>query len=127
VKSNLGSGRGTTGIENNIIRIKMPSFVERLKTYRTTKPSDPWIEALRKINGEIGHDRVERISTEKVFERLDVPRLQRTPEAAKRLRGLMVELGWTAVRSRHVTSRGRASRVRGYARMPTSPRSRDAR
>jgi hypothetical protein len=30
----------------------------------------------------------------------------------------MVDLGWTPVRSRHVTSRGRAARVRGYARMP---------
>jgi hypothetical protein len=43
--------------------------------------------------------------------------LQRTPEAAKQLKGVMVELGWTPVRSRHVTSRGRAARVRGYARI----------
>jgi hypothetical protein len=33
------------------------------------------------------------VSTEAVFEKLDLPPLKRTPEAAKRLRGLMVELG----------------------------------
>jgi hypothetical protein len=97
------------------------SFVEHLLTARENiKPSDPWIQTLRTIKGQIGYDRVERIATEAAFEHLGVPPFQRTPDAAKRLRGLMVELGWTPVRSRHVTSRGRAARVRGYARMPVS-------
>jgi hypothetical protein len=39
---------------------------------------------LRNIRGQIGHDGVERIATDAVFEQLDIPRLQRTPEAAKR-------------------------------------------
>jgi hypothetical protein len=96
-----------------------PSFLERLRAnHQNTKPSDPWTSALRKIRGQKGHDGLERIATDAVFEKLDLPPLKRTPEAAKRLRGLMVELGWTPVRSRHVTSRGRAARVRGYARMP---------
>jgi hypothetical protein len=95
-----------------------PSFLERLRANRTTiRPPDPWISALRKIKGLVGHDGLERISTEAIFEKLEMPPIKRTPEAAKRLRGLMVELGWTPVRSRHVTSRGRAARVRGYARM----------
>jgi hypothetical protein len=93
------------------------SFIESLQNARQNiKPSDPWISTLLNIRGQIGHDRIERIATEAIFDRLDLPRLQRTPEAAKRLRGLMVELGWTPVRSRHVISRGRAARVRGYAR-----------
>jgi hypothetical protein len=75
---------------------------------------------MRNVRGQIGHDGVERIATDAVFEQLDLPPLKRTPEAAKRLRGLMVELGWVPVRSRHVTSRGRAARVRGYARMRVS-------
>jgi hypothetical protein len=92
-------------------------FITRLRAIRSTiKPFDPWTDALRKIKGQVGHDGVERISTGAIFEKLDLPPLKRTPEAAKRLRGLMVELGWTPVRSRHVTSRGRAARVRGYAR-----------
>jgi hypothetical protein len=99
------------------------SFLERLRAARTIKPSDPWTSALRVIRGPIGHDGVERIATDAVFEQLDLPPLKRTPEAAKRLKLLMVDLGWTPVRSRHVTSRGRAARVRGYARMrvPVEP------
>jgi hypothetical protein len=82
---------------------------------QTTKKSDPWAIPLRNIRGQVGHDGVERLATERIFEMLEVPPVQRTPEAAKRLRGLMVELGWVPVRSRDVTSRGRAARVRGYA------------
>jgi hypothetical protein len=94
------------------------SFVERLRfTRQTLTPQDPWTALLRNIRGQVGHDGVERIATDTVFEQLDLPRLKRTPEAAKRLKLLMAELGWTPVRSRHVTSRGRAARVRGYARM----------
>jgi hypothetical protein len=97
------------------------SFVERLRdTRQTIKPSDSWTAPLRNVRGQIGHDGVERIATDAVFEHLDLLRLKRTPEAAKRLKGLMVDLGWTPVRSRHVTSRGRAARVRGYARMKKS-------
>src|SRR3954464_10068105 len=93
------------------------SFIEHLRvTRQVIKPSHPWITRLRKIRGQVGHDGVERIATGAVFEQLDLPPLKRTPEAAKRLKGLMVDLGWVPVRSRHVTSRGRASRVRGYAR-----------
>jgi hypothetical protein len=93
------------------------SFVTRLRAARSPiKPSDPWNNALRKVRGQIGHDGLERIATDAIFEHLELPPLKRTPEAAKRLKGLMVDLGWTPVRARHVTSRGRAARVRGYAR-----------
>jgi hypothetical protein len=100
------------------------SFIEHLQDARKTiKPSDPWTATLRNIRGQIGHDGVERIATDAVFEQLDLPPLKRTPEAAKRLKLLMVDLGWTPVRARHITSRGRAARVRGYARMgvPVEP------
>jgi hypothetical protein len=93
------------------------SFIARLRAARSTiKPFDPWTSALRNVKGNLGTDGVSRIATEQVFDVLELPRLQRTPEAGKRIRAIMVELGWTAVRARHVTSRGRASRVRGYAR-----------
>jgi hypothetical protein len=96
-----------------------PSFVEHLRIRRQTiTPSDPWTAPLRNVRGQIGHDGVERIATDAVFELLDLPRLKRTPKAAKRLRRLMVEIGWVPIRARHVTSRGRAARVRGYARLP---------
>ena len=114
----------TTGCDQGtqlVLNMLKQSFVERLRATRETiKPSDPWTAPLRNIRGQVGHDGVERIATDAVFEQLDLPRLKRTPEAAKRLKLLMVELGWTPVRSRHVTSRGRAARVRGYARMKQS-------
>jgi hypothetical protein len=97
------------------------SFVERLREKRKSiTPSDPWTGPLRNLRGQTCYDGVERVATDAVFEKLDLPRLKRTPEAAKRLKGLMVELGWTPVRARAVTTRGRAARVRGYARMKQS-------
>ena len=80
------------------------------------KPSDPWTATLRKLRGRKGSDGVERIATDAILDALDLPRHQRTPEAAKRIKAIMVELGWTPVRATHVTERGRAARVRGYAR-----------
>jgi hypothetical protein len=100
------------------------SFVERLRvTRQTITPADPWTALIHlRVRGDVGHDGVERVATDRVFDLMDIPRLKRTPEAAKRLKLLMLDLGWTPVRSRHVTSRGRASRVRGYARLrPTEP------
>jgi hypothetical protein len=80
------------------------SFVERLRAARETiTPPDPWIALLRNIRGQVGHDGVERIATDTVFEQLELPPVKRTPEAAKRLKLLLVRLGWTPVRSRHVT------------------------
>jgi hypothetical protein len=100
-------------------QVSQGAFLELLRAIRPTiKPFDPWVDALRTIKGQVGYDGVERIATEAIFDKLDVPLLKRTPEAAKRLRGLMVELGWTPVRARAVTARGRAARVRGYARAP---------
>lgn len=100
------------------MELALPSFLAQLQAAkaRTLKPSDPWTSALLTLKGNKGRDGVEWMTTNAVFEFLDVPRLSRTPEAAKRLKGLMVELGWTPVRARAVTARGRASRVRGYAR-----------
>ena len=98
------------------------SFVERLRVTRLTQtPADPWTSLIQlRVRGQIGHDGVERISTDRVFELLEISRLMRTPEASKRLKILMLMMNWTPIRARCVTSRGGASRVRGYARMPVS-------
>ena len=103
------------------LEVPMRSFVERLRTARQTiKPQHPWAKLLRNLRGTVGHDGVARISTDAVFEFLDLPRFKRTPEAAKRLKGLLVDQGWTPVRARAATARGRAARVRGYARLPAA-------
>jgi len=94
------------------------SFLQLLAQRKASAvtPSHPWKPVLEKLTGRVGSDRVERIGTEKVFDALGLLRHERTPRAGKQVKGLMVELGWTAVRTMDVTSRGRASRVRGYAR-----------
>jgi hypothetical protein len=95
----------------------MTSFLEKLRAPAALKPSDPWKSALYLLKVRPGSDRIERIATDALFDFLDIPPLQRTPEAAKRLRRAMVELGWTPMRVRSATARGRASRVRGYVRL----------
>ena len=99
------------------------SFIEQLRDCarrQQLKPSDPWTALLRGLQGRRGSDDVERISTEGVFDFLGLKPLERTPEAGKRLKGVMMDLGWTWVRARHVTGRGAVGRVRGYARAVTS-------
>ena len=71
-----------------------PSFVERLRVapsnHKTIRPLD---QRTANICGHVGHDGVERIATDAVFEQLDLPPLKQTPEAAKRLRLLTVDMG----------------------------------
>jgi hypothetical protein len=94
------------------------SFIERLREARKNiKPSSPWIPILKEIRGQLGHDGIERISTEAIFDKLDVPVVNRTPAAGKLVCSFMVDFGWTPTRMRYATSRGRAARIRGYARV----------
>lgn len=92
------------------------SFIERLKAAKSVGFSDPWQCQLKAARGNVGLDGVERLSTNAVFDFLDLPAFKRTPEAAKRVRLIMTCLGWIPVRARHLTSNGHRSRVRGYAR-----------
>jgi hypothetical protein len=93
------------------------TFLRELAARASAKPLDPWIAPLRKLRGRKGSDGVERIATDAILDALELPRHERTPEAGKRIKAIMVELGWTPVRTMHVTARGRAARMRGYARI----------
>ena len=94
------------------------SFRQLLADRKTAAlaPSDPWRPVLEKLSGTIGLSKVERIPTDRIFDALNLTKAERTPEAAKRLKEAMTSLGWVPVRATHITSRGRAARVRGYAR-----------
>lgn len=94
------------------------TFLEKLSTLRaqTAQTSDTWKASLELLKGSAGRDKIGRVTTEAIFEHLNVPPLQRTPDACKRLRRLMIELGWTPMRMRSITGRGYSTRVRGYAR-----------
>lgn len=92
------------------------AWVEELRAaaasaHAANNPSDSWNEKLRAVRGDIDRSGLERVTTERLFDVLDLPRHHRTPEAGKRLRRVMVSLGWTAVRLTAPTARGRAARV----------------
>jgi hypothetical protein len=70
---------------------------------------------LRKLKGRIAADGVERISTNDVFDELEVP-MRRRASLTVRLSQLMRSLGWTNIRARGLNPGSYRDRVRGYAR-----------
>jgi hypothetical protein len=98
---------------------KMTSFLETLRSRRAQTQAhnaDPWLLRLERVRGKIGGDGVERISTQEVFDILEVPQRKRTAGACRRLAQLMRELGWSATKARGLTQGGFRDQVRGYAR-----------
>jgi hypothetical protein len=95
------------------------SFLQQLRdgkaAVRKSLPQDPWLAALSKLKGRIGHDGVERIATNDVFDALEVP-MRRRPSETIRLSGLMRSLGWQNIRARGLNPGSYRDRVRGYAR-----------
>ena len=79
--------------------------------------ADSWRRRLERLHGKVGDDSIERISTQAVFDVLEVPQRNRGPGACRRVAKLMTtELGWTAVRVRGLTRGGYREQVRGYCR-----------
>ena len=79
---------------------------------------DPWRLLLERVRGKIGDDGIERITTQLLFDMLEVPQRSRGAGACRRLAKLMAELGWMAVRVRGLTRGGYLEQVRGYCREP---------
>jgi hypothetical protein len=102
------------------------SWVTRLEEYRqralrakeaeNARNSDPWRLPLGRLRGKIGDDGVERISTQAVFDVLEVPQRNRGAGACRRLASLMRELGWTPIKARGLNQAGFCDQIRGYAR-----------
>jgi hypothetical protein len=104
-----------------------PSWLEKLweeeakaaRAKRTARIADRWLQPLQRLQGDVGSDNVERITTQRVFDALQVPQPSRTTGAGRRLAKLMAELGWQAVQVRDgLTRGGYKSVVRGYCRIP---------
>jgi hypothetical protein len=98
----------------------MPCFMEKLRQadakLAATETVDPWQLPLERVHGKIGGDGIERITTQLLFDILQVPQRSRGAGACRRLAKLMAEGGWTAVRIRGLTRGGYLEQVRGYAR-----------
>jgi hypothetical protein len=102
-----------------------PTFIEKLRQATTapaTTATDPWELRLGRVRGRVGDDGVERITTQLLFDVLEVPQGARRAGACRRLAKLMAALGWTAVRVRGLTRGGYLENVRGYCRMPLGAR-----
>jgi hypothetical protein len=101
----------------------MTSFLSELKRAREevrARNSDPWRLQLERLRGKIDYDGVERISTQTIFDVLEVPQRGRNSAACRRLAKLMREIGgWTPIKARGMTQSGFRDQVRGYARDQT--------
>jgi hypothetical protein len=98
--------------------------VSFLNTLRESKKKiqsarDPWLQKLEGVRGKKWDDGIERISTQSVFDILEVPHRSRTAGACRRLSKLMREIGWHPIKARGLTPGGFRDQVRGYARDKT--------
>ena len=84
----------------------------------TTQNADPWLSPLSSVQKIDFADGLERISSQKILDLLEIPQQGRRTPVYRRIAKLMAELGWTAVRVRDLTGRGYKEQVRGYCRQP---------
>jgi hypothetical protein len=80
------------------------------------READPWRLRLERLHNKISDNGIARITTQAVFDILEIPQQNRSASACRRLAKLMTELGWTAVRVRGLTRGGYREQVRGYCR-----------
>ena len=102
----------------------MKSFVALIREAeaRLTEPVDSWLVRLERVRGEVGDDGIERISTQTLFDHLEVFQRSRGAGACRRLAQVMRDLGWTPVRVRDLTRGGYKEQVRGYCRTKSNGR-----
>ena len=97
----------------------MLSFMEKLRQARAeviAQEADPWRLTLERVRGKIDFfDGLERVSSQKLLDLLEVPQRNRTAGTFRRLSKLMSELCWSAVRVRDFNGRYK-EQVRGYCR-----------
>jgi hypothetical protein len=97
-------------------RLPWVEVLRSTKAETLARPADPWTLRLERIKGKIGYDGIERISTQDVFDHLEVPQKARTAGACRHLAKIMRELGWTPMKARSLGRSGFRDQVRGYAR-----------
>lgn len=92
------------------------TMLHQAQAQLAARNADPWRVRLERLHGKIGGDGIERISTQTLFDHLEVLQRSRGAGASRRLAKLMRELGWTPVRVRDLTRGGYKEQVRGYCR-----------
>jgi hypothetical protein len=95
------------------------TFIERLRKVRSealSRNADTWRIRLERVRGKIGDDGIERVSTQTLFDVLDVPQGGRSAGACRRLAALMRDLGWHPIKARGLTQTDVRDQIRGWAR-----------
>jgi hypothetical protein len=90
--------------------------LEKARAEMAAREANPWRLPLERLQGKIGDDDIERVTTQALFDILEIPQRARGAGACRRLAKLMAELGWSAVRVRGMTRGGYREQVRGYCR-----------
>jgi hypothetical protein len=94
-------------------------FLQQLReaedAVRTRDDVDLWELHLRNLKGRIGHDGVERVSTNDAFDHLEIP-MRRRSGLTVRLSRVMRKLGWCNIPARGLNPSSYRDRVRGFAR-----------
>jgi hypothetical protein len=91
-------------------------MLEQHKAQALARRADPWRLPLERLRGKIGDDGTERISTQAVFDVLEVPQSNRGAGACRRLAELMRQLGWVPIKARGLNQAGFRDMIRGYAK-----------
>jgi len=103
----------------SIPRTDHRSFLQSLRdgaqAARKAAAEHPWEPVLRTLRGKVAADGIERISTNEIFDELEIP-MRRRPSNTVRLSKIMRRLGWANVRARGLSRGSYRDRVRGYAR-----------
>jgi len=90
--------------------------LRKLEAELAARDADPWRGPLERLRGKVGDDGIERVTTQTVFDILEIPQRNRGAGACRRLAKLLTQLGWTAVRVQGLTRGGYREQVRGYCR-----------
>ena len=102
--------------ENGVMDFLSRSQKEQEKL--AAQDGDPWRLRLERVRGKVGDDGIERVSTQRLFDHLEVLQRSRGAGASRRLAKIMRDLGWTPVRVRDLTCGGYKEQIRGYCRDP---------
>jgi hypothetical protein len=81
-------------------QIPWVELLRRTRAEAHARSADPWRLRLERVRGKTDYDGVERISTQDVFDLLEVSQRGRTAGACRRLAKLMRGLGWKGARHR---------------------------
>ena len=96
----------------------MKSWVERIREAQaySNAPVDAWQTRLERVRGHTDTGGIERVTSQQLFDVLEIPQKDRSAGSCRRLAAVMRGLGWTSIRLRGLTRGGYREQVRGYAR-----------